>query len=32
MIDARDADEIERIIRTVAEREVQPWFGRLTAA
>jgi len=31
MIDARDADEIERIIRTVAEREVEPWFGRLTA-
>src|SRR5512138_204235 len=32
MIDARDANEVERIIRTVNEREVVPRFGRLAAS
>lgn len=32
MIDDRDMAEVERIIRTVADREIRPRFGRLTAA
>jgi fructose-1,6-bisphosphatase/inositol monophosphatase family enzyme len=32
MIDARDMAEVERIIRTVADREIRPRFGRLVAA
>jgi fructose-1,6-bisphosphatase/inositol monophosphatase family enzyme len=32
VIDARTADEVERVIRTVAEREIMPRFGQLLAA
>ena len=32
MLSAADADEVERLIRTVADREITGRFGRLTAA
>ena len=32
MFSARDADEVDRIVRTVADQEIMPRFGRLTAA
>jgi fructose-1,6-bisphosphatase/inositol monophosphatase family enzyme len=31
-LNARDADEVERVIRTIANREIMPRFRRLTAA
>jgi fructose-1,6-bisphosphatase/inositol monophosphatase family enzyme len=32
VLSARDADEVQRLVRTVADREIMPRFGRLTAA
>jgi fructose-1,6-bisphosphatase/inositol monophosphatase family enzyme len=29
---ARDAGEVEQLVRTVADNEIMTWFGRLTAA